>query len=288
MCSSPAPDPPDSPWPCPPTTTAPGCVSSIADPTSVRTRGRSSCNHAPSSSPSVRHRRGPCGARRPGTDAPAPTRSVPARPAGRLRLPGTAVPRFLLIRQGEVELFLRRALRPRGRGRMGHEPGTPSAPATTSWVSAPETAAPPGSAADSSSDATAPPALCAGRQESPGTVRRTPQKILLADIELDGDLHPGVAHTRSTAPVCCFCSPWVMWPRGGCSPHSLRTAHPPRANVAVCSSFSTRPSCPPMSPRWHGRSGFRYSTDSRPDIKAGRYFSPATPRTLAPRPAGKA
>ena len=178
--------------------------------------------------------------------------------AGRLRLPGTAFPRFLLVRQGEVELFLRRALRARG---VEVEWGTNLHSIRTGDDGVVGVGTRDGCPTRIGSR------FLAGCDGTASTVRRAagiswngaayPQKILLADIELDGDLHPGVAHTRSTAPVCCFCSPWVMWPRGGCSPHSLRTAHPPRANVAMCSSFSTRPSCPPMSPRWHGRSGFR-------------------------------
>ena len=115
--------------------------------------------------------------------------------AGRLRLPGTAFPRFLLVRQGEVELFLRRALRARG---VEVEWGTNLHSIRTGDDGVVGVGTRDGCPTRIGSR------FLAGCDGTASTVRRAagiswngaayPQKILLADIELDGDLHPGVAH----------------------------------------------------------------------------------------------
>ena len=106
------------------------------------------------------------------------------------------------------------------------------------------------------------------------------REIVLADVDLDGDLEPGVAHV--VAGPCtgwCSCSPWGSGRRGASSrPGRARRRRRPRAvrdrrcRRRSSSGCSTARGSAPGSPSWPGRARSACSTARPPTFRSGRLF----------------
>ncbi|ANS28301.1 monooxygenase FAD-binding protein [Rhodococcus opacus] len=153
-------------------------------------------------------------------------RCVPVH-VGEIRLPDTAFPNFLLVRQGDVEAVLRRALRGRG--------------VEVEWETQYESFRAVGGVV---CDVThhgirrqVEARFLVGCDGSTSTVRATagiswdgsvyPHEILLADVELDGEVQTGVAHVAVHREGLLF-----LLPLGETARWRLLTAQPPNCAEA--------------------------------------------------------
>ncbi|SEB31852.1 FAD-dependent monooxygenase [Rhodococcus koreensis] len=153
-------------------------------------------------------------------------RCVPVRP-GELRLPNTAFPNFLLVRQADVEAVLRRALRNRG-VEVEWESQFTSYRADKGVVC---------EVTHHGVRRQIAARFLIGCDGSTSTVRATagiswdgaayPREILLADVELDGDVQPGIAHIGLHRQGLLF-----LLPTGEAAQWRVLTAQPPNRTHA--------------------------------------------------------
>ena len=218
-CSSSGRGRPASPSPSRPPTTAPRVQ--VIDRRSEPSRPSRGDDRPPP------HPRGPPPPRRdrrpPGPTATSPpprtcTSAPPGRPArlDALDLPDCAFPHLLLVRQADVEAVLLQALARRG------------IPVTWDAEAVAVTASHDGVVAALRDHGAAAARFAVGCDGPTSTVRRSldttwsggpyRQEVVLADVELDGDLEPGVAHAVPAPGGSCSSSTSVSTRRGDCSP----------------------------------------------------------------------
>ena len=120
-------------------------------------------------------------------------------------------------------------------------------------------------------------------------------EIVLADLELDGDLAPGVAHVVAGRPGLLFVfalgerATWRLLATRPCTrpAAAVRAARPTGSRPPSCSDCSTTRGWRPGSAGSAGRAGCACSTGWPTTFRRGPCSSPATPRTPTPPPAAR-